>query len=120
MLDGAHERGIAVVLGTPTYAVPMWLARRYPEINVVRPPAGAMGWGARQEIDYTHPAFLFHAERVIRDIVARYAAHPAVIGYQVDNEPGNEIFHNRRVPAVRRPPAPRGTARSRGSTRSGA
>ena len=54
-------------------------------------------WGARQEIDYTHPAFLFHAERVIRKIVARYADHPAVIGFQVDNEPGMRIFHNHGV-----------------------
>ncbi|WP_369268239.1 beta-galactosidase, partial [Streptomyces harbinensis] len=45
----------------------------------------------------THPAFLFHAERVIRKIIHRYAGHPAVIGYQVDNEPGNEIFHNHGV-----------------------
>ncbi|MFD7312214.1 beta-galactosidase [Promicromonospora sp. NPDC059942] len=97
VLDGAHERGIRVVLGTPTYAVPMWLARLYPEINVVRADGRAMGWGARQEIDYTHPSFLFHAERVIRAVVARYAAHPAVVGFQVDNEPGNEIFHNRQV-----------------------
>ncbi|WP_129788623.1 beta-galactosidase [Promicromonospora panici] len=97
VLDGAHERGIKVVLGTPTYAVPMWLARLYPEINVVRKDGSSMGWGARQEIDYTHPAFLFHAERIIRAVVARYARHPAVVGYQVDNEPGNEIFHNRQV-----------------------
>ncbi|GAA2228397.1 hypothetical protein GCM10010413_25710 [Promicromonospora sukumoe] len=97
VLDGAHERGIKVVLGTPTYAVPMWLARLYPEINVVRADGRPMGWGARQEIDYTHPAFLFHAERVIRAVVARYAGHPAVVGYQVDNEPGNEIFYNRQV-----------------------
>ncbi|MGI5191760.1 beta-galactosidase [Promicromonospora sp. CA-289599] len=97
VLDGAHERGIKVILGTPTYAVPMWLARLYPEINVVRADGKAMGWGARQEIDYAHPAFLFHAERIIRAVVARYAQHPAVVGYQVDNEPGNEIFHNRQV-----------------------
>ncbi|WP_036961500.1 beta-galactosidase, partial [Promicromonospora kroppenstedtii] len=97
VLDGAHERGIKVVLGTPTYAVPMWLARLYPEINVVREDGREMGWGARQEIDYTHPAFLFHAERVIRAVTARYAGHPAVVGFQVDNEPGNEIFHNRQV-----------------------
>jgi beta-galactosidase len=97
VLDEAERHGIAVVLGTPTYAVPMWLARRHPEINVERATDRPMGWGARQEIDYTHPAFRFHAERVIRKIVARYAAHPAVIGYQVDNEPGNEIIHNRGV-----------------------
>ena len=39
VLDGAHEREIAVVLGTPTYAVPPWLARQYPEI------AGERGTG---------------------------------------------------------------------------
>ncbi|ROP48166.1 MULTISPECIES: beta-galactosidase [unclassified Rathayibacter] len=97
VLDAAHEHGIAVVLGTPTYAAPMWLARLYPEINVERSSGRPMGWGARQEIDYSHPAFLFHAERLIQRIVERYAAHPAVIGFQVDNEPGNEIFHNRQV-----------------------
>ena len=44
-----------------------------------------------------HPAFRFHAERVIRKIVARYADHPAVIGFQVDNEPGLRLFHNHGV-----------------------
>jgi len=98
VLDAAHEHGIRVILGTPTYAVPMWLARIVPEINVRRRTDGeAMGWGARQEIDYAHPAFLFHSERVIRKIVARYAEHPAVIGYQVDNEPGNELIANPEV-----------------------
>ena len=56
-----------------------------------------MPWGGRQEIDYTHPAFRFYAERVIRKISARYADHPAVIGFQVDNEPGMLLFHNRGV-----------------------
>lgn len=97
VLDAASDHGIRVILGTPTYAVPMWLARLYPEINVQRRTGEPMGWGARQEIDYSHPAFLFHAERVIRKIVARYADHPSVIGFQVDNEPGNEIFANPQV-----------------------
>lgn len=97
VLDAATDHGIRVILGTPTYAVPMWLARLYPEINVQRRTGEPMGWGARQEIDYSHPAFLFHAERVIRKIVARYADHPSVIGFQVDNEPGNEIFANPQV-----------------------
>ncbi|NQX14039.1 beta-galactosidase [Microbacteriaceae bacterium VKM Ac-2855] len=97
ILDAAQEHDIAVILGTPTYAVPMWLARENPEINVERRSGERMGWGVRQEINYAHPAFLFYAERIIRKIVARYAAHPAVIGYQVDNEPGNELFANAQV-----------------------
>jgi beta-galactosidase len=97
VLDGAHSRGISVVLGTPTYAVPPWLQRTYPEIAAERRTGERVPWGARQEVDHTHPGFRFHAERVVRNVVARYAEHPAVIGYQVDNEPGLELLHNRGV-----------------------
>ncbi|MDC2956847.1 beta-galactosidase [Streptomyces gilvifuscus] len=97
VLDGAHERGISVILGTPTYAAPPWLARQYPEIAAEYATGRRLGWGARQEIDFTHPAFRFHAERIIRKMVARYADHPAVIGWQVDNEPGLHLLHNRGV-----------------------
>jgi len=97
VLDGADARGISVILGTPTYAAPPWLARKYPEIAGEHRTGVRTPWGGRQEIDYTHPAFLFHAERVIRRIVARYADHPAVIGFQVDNEPGIMLFHNHGV-----------------------
>jgi beta-galactosidase len=97
VLDGAHEHGIAVILGTPTYAVPPWLVRLYPEIAAEHRTGERVSWGGRQEVDYTHPAFKFHAERVIRKIMARYADHPAVIGFQVDNEPGVQIYHNEGV-----------------------
>jgi beta-galactosidase len=35
-----------------------------------------------------------YAERIIRQVVGRYAAHPAVVGWQVDNETGIELLHN--------------------------
>jgi len=97
VLDGAHEHGIAVILGTPTYAVPPWLVRLYPEIAAEHQTGRRVNWGGRQEADYTHPAFRFHAERVIRKIMARYGDHPAVIGFQVDNEPGVQLYHNEGV-----------------------
>ncbi|RRR98081.1 beta-galactosidase [Glycomyces terrestris] len=97
VLDGALEHGIGVILGTPTYAVPPWLARLYPEIAGEHRTGQRIAWGGRQEVDYTHPAFRFHAERVIRKILDRYADHPAVIGFQVDNEPGLQLFHNEGV-----------------------
>jgi beta-galactosidase len=97
VLDGAHERGIRVILGTPTYAVPPWLQKAHPEIAAETSTGRREPWGARQEIDFTHPAFRFHAERVIRAVVSRYADHPAVVGYQVDNEPGLHLLHNRGV-----------------------
>ncbi len=97
VLDGAHRRGIGVVLGTPTYAVPMWLTRLYPEIAGETASRHRVGWGARQEMDFTHAAYRFHAERVIRQVIGRHGSHPAVIGFQVDNEPGLRLLHNHDV-----------------------
>lgn len=94
VLEMAKEYGIGVILGTPTYAIPPWLQRRYPEINVDVATGKPLGWGLRQEIDISHAAFRFHAERVVRAILARHAAHPAIIGFQVDNEPGAWVLHN--------------------------
>ncbi|QLD12456.1 beta-galactosidase [Microbacterium oleivorans] len=95
VLDAAHARGIRVILGTPTYAVPPWLQSAHPEIAGETRTGQPVPWGGRQEVDFTHPAFRFHAERIIRAVVSRYADHPAVIGFQVDNEPGLLLLHNR-------------------------
>ncbi|MEU8569464.1 beta-galactosidase [Streptomyces pathocidini] len=97
VLDGAHQRGIRVLLGTPTYAVPPWLQRKHPEIAVRLRSGRSVAWGARQEVDFTSPVFRRYAERIVRRIVGRYATHPAVAGYQVDNEPGLHLLHNPEV-----------------------
>ena len=94
VLDAASRRDIGVILGTPTYAVPMWLTRRYPEIAAENVSGHRVGWGARQEVDFAHAAYRFHAERVVRRVIGRYTDHPAVIGYQVDNEPGLRLLYN--------------------------
>lgn len=97
VLDAAHAHGIHVVLGTPTYAVPPWLMQKHPEIAAEHSTGVRVPWGARQEADTSHPVFRDYAERVIRAVVGRYADHPAVVGFQVDNEPGNLLAHNEHV-----------------------
>ncbi|TDE95118.1 beta-galactosidase [Occultella glacieicola] len=94
VLDAAAEHGIDVILGTPTYAAPPWLARAHPEIAAEAARGVRLGWGARQEIDITNPTFRRYAERVIRRIVTDLGDHPAVVGYQLDNEPGLLLLHN--------------------------
>jgi beta-galactosidase len=95
VLDGAHARGIKAILGTPTYAMPPWLVRKYPEVTAERKTGVRIPYGHRQDGDYSNAAFRHHADRITRQVAGRYAQHPAVIGYQVDNEPGMELFHNR-------------------------
>ena len=77
--------------------MPPWLARKYPEVRAERRTGERIPYGHRQDADYSHPAFRFHADRVVRQVVGRYVDHPAIIGYQVDNEPGMELFHNHGV-----------------------
>ena len=96
-LDGAYARGISVVLGTPTYAVPPWMQKKYPDIAAQNKTGHRVPWGGRQEVDFTAPEFLERAERVIRKIADTYSKHPSVIGFQVDNEPGIHLLHNDRV-----------------------
>jgi len=102
VLDRLHQAGIKAILGTPTYSIPTWLYKKYPEILVTHngtapplsdpyapsyPPSLRPGYyGPRQNYDFLNPYFLQHAERVIRGIVSHFKDHPAVIGYQIDNE----------------------------------
>jgi beta-galactosidase len=91
IVDKMHEAGIKVVMGTPTYSIPPWLYAKHPEIMAmplgqVRQPA--QFYGMRQNMDITHPVYRQYCERVIRRIAERYAKHPGVIGWQIDNETG--------------------------------
>ncbi len=85
-IDGAHARGLSVILGTPTYASPPWLFRKCPEIQGITAEGRRHPYGPREQEDILHPAFLFHCERIIRWIASEFANHPAVIGWQLDNE----------------------------------
>lgn len=97
ILDAAQASGISVIMGTPTYAMPPWLPRKHPEVLAHRHTGQPIAYGHRQNMDYHSPVFLKYAERVIRKILERYAHHPAVIGWQVDNEPGTEVLFNEGV-----------------------
>ena len=85
MLDAAAKYDIRVIIGTPTYAIPGWLADKYPDIMPVTRKGQAL-YGPRQLHDITNEHFLFYAERIIRKLMEQVSSHPNVIGYQLDNE----------------------------------
>lgn len=84
-LEAAYRAGISVIVGTPTYAVPAWLVNLDPGV-LAETPAGPGRYGARQIMDIVNPTYRYYAERIIRKLISHVAGHPAVIGYQVDNE----------------------------------
>lgn len=85
VLDAMHAARIHVIVGTPTYAVPTWMVKEHPDV-LATTAQGPGKYGARQIMDITHPTYLFYAERIIRKLISRVSKHPAVIGYQTDNE----------------------------------
>ena len=93
VVDAMGKAGIKVILGTPTYSIPAWMAHQHPDILADRIPGGMFGgkaapsvYGLRQNMDTDSPAYRFYAERLIRHIVAHYKDNPTVIGWQLDNE----------------------------------
>ena len=85
MLRGAKKYGIDVIVGTPTYAIPPWLARKYPDI-LAETHSGPSRYGHRQNMDITHPGYRFHCERIIRRLMEEVQQYDHVIGFQLDNE----------------------------------
>lgn len=85
VMDAMEKAGIGVIIGTPTYAVPTWMVKSYPEI-LADTVNGRSKYGPRQNMDITHPAYRFYAERIIRKLMERTAHRQCVIGFQLDNE----------------------------------
>ena len=85
MLDLAAKYDLSVIVGTPTYAIPAWLANKHPDIMSFG-KNGMELYGHRQLFDITNPDYRFYAERIIRKLMEEAASHPQVIGFQLDNE----------------------------------
>jgi beta-galactosidase len=88
VVDAMGKAGIKVIMGTPTYSIPAWMARQHPEILAQKFNGAKNMYGMRQNMNTDAPAYRFYAERLIRKIAARYKDNPNVIGWQVDNETG--------------------------------
>ncbi|WP_295668578.1 beta-galactosidase [uncultured Mucilaginibacter sp.] len=85
VLNAMNKAGIKVIVGTPTYAVPNWLAKEHPEV-LATTTNGQNKYGARQNMDIVDTTFRFYAERIISKLVEHVKDNPAVIGFQADNE----------------------------------
>lgn len=85
VMDAMEAAGISVIIGTPTYAVPTWMVKAYPDVLATTVKGRGM-YGPRQIMDITSPVYLYYAERIIRKLMACTAKHKCVIGYQLDNE----------------------------------
>ena len=93
-LDRAIEiyqsNGLEVVLGTPTATPPAWLIQLYPQILPIDENGQIKKFGSRRHYDHASNVYRQECCRITTQMAKRYGTHPAVIGWQTDNELGHE------------------------------
>ncbi|HSO69727.1 MAG TPA: beta-galactosidase [Arachnia sp.] len=88
VLDILHAHGIGVCLATATASPPPWLGMTYPSA-LPEDRDGSRFWhGSRQAYAPTSPDYRRLAGELVAAIAGRYASHPAVQLWHVNNEFG--------------------------------
>ncbi|MEU9089639.1 beta-galactosidase [Streptomyces sp. NPDC048428] len=86
LMDLMHANGIGVVLATPTASPPPWMGARHPE-TLPRTEDGSVVWyGSRQQFCASSPVYRRYAAALTEDLAARYADHPALTVWHINNE----------------------------------
>ncbi len=88
-IDLAAKYKLKVILCTPTPTPPAWLALKHPEILVVKQNGRRTTHGARAHGSWSSPVYRDYIEKIVTALATRYAHHPAVFGWQIDNEPSH-------------------------------
>jgi beta-galactosidase len=91
-LDILYAHGIQAILGTPTASPPPWVMAMYPDAYRVSQEGMRLTYGNRREYCPTHPGYRERSRIITRAMAEHYANHPAVIGWQTDNEFSGHCF----------------------------
>jgi beta-galactosidase len=87
-IEVLHREGLKVVLCTPTATPPAWLVRAHPELLPWDAAGHVRDHGSRKHYDHASPVYREHSRRITEAIAGRYGRHPAIVGWQTDNEFG--------------------------------
>ncbi|MFD9007214.1 beta-galactosidase [Streptomyces sp. NPDC059582] len=86
LMDLMHEAGIGVVLATPTSSPPPWLGRLYPQTLPRDADGHVERWGGRQHFSHSSATYRHYAAAITEALAARYAGHPALTMWHINNE----------------------------------
>ncbi|MFB7655739.1 MULTISPECIES: beta-galactosidase [unclassified Streptomyces] len=86
VMDLLHEGGIGVVLATPTASPPPWLGHLHPDTLPRDADGRTEWWGGRQHFSHSSATYRRHAAAITEALAARYASHPALTMWHINNE----------------------------------
>ena len=86
-MDCAMRHGIKVILGTVSAVCPAWLYKKHPAVKGGN-QNGNYDFGGRKGQCLSDKVFLEYARRITEKEAQALGNHPALVGWQLDNEPG--------------------------------
>jgi len=86
VLDLLHAADIRVILGTPTAAPPAWLTTKDPDVLQTHADGTRAKHGRRKHYNHHSRTYRGHARRIVQAMADHLGGHPAVCGWQIDNE----------------------------------
>jgi beta-galactosidase len=84
-LDVMKLHEIKVVLGTPTAAPPVWLARKHPEILPFDEEGRQLHEGTRHAYCMNSDVYWSYARKIVTAVAQNLGGHPQLIAWQIDN-----------------------------------
>ena len=84
-MDVMANAGIQVMLGTPTAAPPIWLARKHPEILPLDERGLPKHEGTRKAYCMNSSVYWDYCKKIITELAGALGKHPQLIAWQIDN-----------------------------------
>ncbi len=81
-----EKKGMRVIMGTPTATPPAWLTTKYPEVLNTDIYGHPFPHGGRRHYNYNSTIYRKLSARIVTQLGEHYGKHPAIIGWQLDNE----------------------------------
>ena len=88
-IEMAAKRKLDVILCTPTAAPPVWLTDQYPEVLTQFANGTTDRHGGRRHYAPTSLRMQEASQRITAAMAEKFGDHPAVVGWQIDNELGH-------------------------------
>ena len=89
VMDEMKKAGIKVILDIAIRPAPIWLHHKFPSIDIVDVSGNVLYPNHRYMEDIGDPNYQFYALRFTDAISKRYANHPALLAFGIDNESGD-------------------------------
>ncbi len=88
VMDIMARHEIKVILGTPTAAPPIWLAKKHPEILPLDENGLVKHEGTRRAACLSSDVFWDYSKRIVTAMAKALGDHPQLIAWQIDNSIG--------------------------------